>query len=680
MSFASPWFLAGLLALAVPVFVHLLRRHVTTPRPVSSLMFFERGTQSSTRHRRLRYLVLFAVRSLLVLLLVLAFAAPFFRRSATDAAGRLQLVVVDTSFSMHAGTRFADAKRQALTWLAAKPHTQRAQVIALDQHLEFLTQPTADDAQLRAALTSLTPGDSRANFGELSRAVRSLASTAGQPVDLHLFSDMQRTAMPANFADLQLPENVTLNVHGVAAGVPQPNWTIENIEAPAILGDPKDLAHSRVKAIVAGYNTPAATRTIALLLHGKTIATRRVDVPANGRAVIEFAPLEAAYGFNRYELRILEPDALDDDNVSVFTVRHADPERVLFLHTAGDSRSPFYFSAALNAAEPNRFVLQSVITEQSTDLDPTRFAFVVLSDPGPLPSLFEHALTEYIAKGGNVLITLGARSTHQGHLPVWSGAIREVRDYIHQGSLATTGQMDFTHPILLQPGTAANNDSWSTVRFFYAVELEPKHSRVLARLSDGTPLLLEQAVGEGHVVVFTSGLDNLTNDLPLHPVFVPFVDRLARYLDGQQDLSGVRLVDAFVQLRAAGEPIGQLGNVEVIAPDGQRPLSLSEARTAQSLQLRHAGFYSIRLANGKEAVLGVNPDRRESDLAPIPAETQQLWIASASAVDTRTAPVSIPPGVQRVSLWWYVMLLAMIAAATEALLACGYLGTLREDV
>ena len=76
MGFLAPWFLGGLAALSVPVFVHLLRKHISIPRPVSSLMFFERGTQSSTRHRRLRYLLLFALRSALVLLIVLAFANP----------------------------------------------------------------------------------------------------------------------------------------------------------------------------------------------------------------------------------------------------------------------------------------------------------------------------------------------------------------------------------------------------------------------------------------------------------------------------------------------------------------------------------------------------------------------------------------------------------------------------
>ena len=66
MGLFAPWFLAGLAALAVPVYVHLLRQHTTTPRPFSSLMFFERRTQSSIKHRRLRYLLLLSLRALLL--------------------------------------------------------------------------------------------------------------------------------------------------------------------------------------------------------------------------------------------------------------------------------------------------------------------------------------------------------------------------------------------------------------------------------------------------------------------------------------------------------------------------------------------------------------------------------------------------------------------------------------
>ncbi len=49
MGFLAPWFLAGLAALSVPIFVHLLRKHVTIPRPVRSLMFFERVERRARR-------------------------------------------------------------------------------------------------------------------------------------------------------------------------------------------------------------------------------------------------------------------------------------------------------------------------------------------------------------------------------------------------------------------------------------------------------------------------------------------------------------------------------------------------------------------------------------------------------------------------------------------------------
>src|ERR1700722_4929007 len=149
MGFLAPWFLGGLAARGLPGVVHLLRKHVTIPQPVSSLMFFERGTQSSTRHRRLRYLLLFALRMALLFLVVLAFANPFVRRASAGANGRLLLIVVDNSFSMRAGTRFADAMTAAKRVLAARPSGQRAQIMVLGDQLQVLTQPIQDGKALQ---------------------------------------------------------------------------------------------------------------------------------------------------------------------------------------------------------------------------------------------------------------------------------------------------------------------------------------------------------------------------------------------------------------------------------------------------------------------------------------------------------------------------------------------------
>jgi hypothetical protein len=681
MGFLAPWFLGGLAVLGVPVFVHLLRRHVSTPRPVGSLMFYERGIQSSTRHRRLKYLLLFALRFALVLMIVLAFANPFVRRAAADANGRLLLIVLDHSFSMRAGTRFADARQQALALLAAKPRTQKAQIMALGGQLEVLTQPIADEAQLRSALESIEASDEHGNFGDLGRGIRPIGDTFHGPIDLHLFSDMQRTAMPANFADMVLPANVTLVLHPVAKGTAPPNWTVESVDAPSELSDPKDPRWSRVKAVVAGFGTPVATKAVSLVVNGKTIATRKVNVPANGRATVEFAPLDVEYGSNRCEIHIEGGDGFAADDRSVFAVRRSDPERVLFVHRANDRRSASYFGAALNAVARASFVLQSVNAEETTDIDPSKYAFVVLSDAITLPSIFEHALQPYVAEGGSVLIALGTGAGQDARIPLWGGNVQELHDYAHMGSPATIGQVDFTYPALEQAQPVRDNGGWEEIKVFYAAMVDAGQARVAAKLNDGTPLLLDKSLGEGHLLLFTSGLENLTNDLPLHPVFVAFVGQTARYLSGTERLSGSRLVGSFVQLHAAGQPVGTSASVEVIDPDGHRPLSLSEARTAQTVGLQRAGFYQIRFANGRDAVIGVNPDRRESDLQPVPEDVQQLWSGSSTGGAAQTADASpVELKYQSISLWWYVMLLALALAIAESAVASSYMGTQREEI
>ncbi len=678
MGFLAPWFLGGLAALGVPVFVHLLRKHVTVPRPVSSLMFFERGVQSSTRHRKLKYFVLFALRCALVLLVVLAFANPFVRRAAASQ-GRLLLIVLDNSFSMRAGTRFSEAKQEALAKLAEKSRGEKAQVIALGSQVTLLTQQITDDAQLKAALTNIQPGDGRANFGELGRVVRAMTETMHGAIDLDLFSDMQRSAMPANFADMVLPGNVKLTLHSVAAGAPLPNWTVESVDAPAVLADPKDPRLSRVVAVIAGFNTPAAVKQVSLLINGKVVATNKVNIPANGRATVEFAPLNVGYGFNRCAVQIDGGDALPADDASVFSVRRSDPERVLFVHSTGDTRSPLYFAAAIEAAAPSSFVVQSVAAEQTTDFDPSKFAFVVLSDTPSLPSIFEHALVAYIGKGGGVLITLSTSSAYRERIPLWGASVSKPHDYARNGAATTIGQVDFTHPALAEEHPGRDNGGWDTVKVDYAAAVDPGQARVVARLTDGTPFLLDKQVGEGHLLLLTSGLDNLTNDLPLHPVFVAFVDRAARYLSGSELLSGSRLVDSYVQLRSAARPVGTQASVEVIDPDGKRPLSLSEGRTAQSLRLTRVGFYQIRFANGHDAVIGVNSDRRESDLTPMPDDLQQLWSGAGTATASQQRSAIAEEVKQPMSLWWYVMLLALVTTMAEAALAGRYMGTQREE-
>jgi hypothetical protein len=216
------------------------------------------------------------------------------------------------------------------------------------------------------------------------------------------------------------------------------------------------------------------------------------------------------------------------------------------------------------------------------------------------------------------------------------------------------------------------------VKFFYALDVEPGDARVIVRLGDQTPLLLEKRIGEGRVMLLTSGLDNLTNDFPLAPAFVPFIEQTARYLAGSERQGGARTVDAYLELRNAKE---QAQGVEVTDPEGKRPLTLGQAASAQSFQLTEAGYYQLRLANGRQDEVGVNADPKESNLDVIPDDVLALWRGKGGA-SSQAAPAAAGPATPSKtpqSLWWYVMLLVLAAALAESVLASRYLGTQRED-
>ena len=573
---------------------------------------------------------------------------------------------------MRAGSRLEVAKQEALATLATRKPTQRAQVMALAGELQVLTQGIQDDGQLKAAVSSIQPSDSHGNFGELGRGLRALAETVHTPIELHVFSDMQQSNMPANFADMVLPGNVALVLHPTVK-TPIPNWNVESVDAPSQLVDTKK---ARVVTVIAGHGTPAAERTVSLVINGDVTATKKVTVPADGRVTLAFETLEVPFGESRCEVRIDSADGFAADDTIRFAVKRADPERVLLVHQPGDSRSPLYFDAALGAAAQSSFVLQPIVAEQAADLDPMKFAFVVLSDVASIPSILEHSLVKYVEDGGSVLIAAGTADSHRERIPVWGEVVSDGHFYSHSGGFASVGAMDQSYPAVKDAG------GWSDAKFFYAASVDPAGSRVVAKLADGTPLLLDRQMGQGHVLLFTSGLDNVTNDLPLHPEFVAFVDEAARYLAGVERLSGARVVDSFVQLRSPTSLAAVSGgtSVEVVGPDGNRPLSLAEEATAQSFRLAHAGFYHVRFATGRDALIAVNPDPRESGLELISEETLKLWSGSAVGADasSESAGGAAKPMVAY-GLWWWVMLLLLFAALAESLVASQYLGTQREE-
>jgi hypothetical protein len=347
---------------------------------------------------------------------------------------------------------------------------------------------------------------------------------------------------------------------------------------------------------------------------------------------------DAPHGLNRGEVRLEPADALPEDDRFCFSLDRGDPRPALFVHSPG-SRDLLYFRAALESSGRSPFRLEEARPEQVATLDLTRFAFVALSDAAEAPA---ESLKNYLNAGGALLIALGP---HSRRLPLLATATLQDRFF----------------------GRDYQGASWPGVRFYQAVAADIPQARVLERLGDGTPILTETSVGEGRVLIFGSTFDNLSNDFPLHPSFVPFVEQTANSLGGADAGVSSYTVDSFLQLRAVRE---RGVAVDVLDPQGRRALSLEEAAKADSLPLERAGFYEIHRNNGRQELAAANPDRRESDLTPVPADTLALWRNTAQPVGA--TPSGAPRAAER-SLWPWVLAMALLVALAESLLGNRYL-------
>jgi hypothetical protein len=668
VGFLAPWFLAGAVAVGLPFYIHLLRQYRSTPHPFSSLMFFERRTQSSIKHRRLRYLLLLSLRVALLLLIALAFANPFIDRSGGAAGGRKMLVIaVDNSFSMRYDDRLARAKQAAMNAVSELRQGERGQVLAVGSRVHFLTQPVEEADRLKAAIQGIQPSDEQSSYGELARALRTIEQTSRIPLEVHFASDMQKSSMPPAFADLRLGSDTNLVFHSVA-DAQDPNWMVESVTAPAKIYDPKKV---RVQAVVAGSNTPATKRAVSLALDGKVLESKSVDVPANGRVSVEFLSLDSPHGFHKGEIRIEPGDSLHEDDRFDFAIERTDPHPVLFLHPAGQDRDELYYRSALESVSEAGFNFEPLAVEQAGNQSLSKYAFIVLSDVGSMPPGLENSLRAYVASGGSLLIALGPLSAALTRVPVSNEAIQGSSYASLSGSrFETVATADAEHPALRRA------NKLDGVKFYQVIKVDPGQSHVIARLTNQSPLLLEKQVGEGRVIVFTSTFDNIGNDLPLHASFVPFVEETARYLGGQQDRSTNVAVDSYIELRSAKE---RGAAIDVTEPDGTHPLSLKDATTTQTFQVTREGFYEIHRANGRQEMVAVHADRRESDLTPIPQETLVLWKNTGLGPDTPSADGSSADNQPRPwSLWRYALLLVLITAIIESVFASRYLSVEKE--
>lgn len=671
MDLLSPWFLAGGLAVGLPLWLHLMRQRNPVRLPFSSLMFFRKRTETTIRERRLQYLLLLALRLALFLLLALAFAKPIWERPPAAIAGevpKLHIVVVDTSLSMQHGGRWEAALDEAERVLGGLRDIDRAQIMANGPSVRVLTAATGDPTALRRALAGLVPTHARNNFGDAIEAVRTLVADEPGPVEVHLVSDLQNSAMPARFQDLVLPGSAELVVHDVSGGE-SPNWAIDSVKGShRLYGEERP----RLEVTVASFAQSDASRTVSMWIDGRPAGSVSREVPAGGRAAFAFEIAGPPRGFSRAEFRLEPSDDLPADDIRRVALDNTEPDPILFVSQDPRKRDILYYGEALEASASARFSLASVSPANVERIDLSQYVLVVLSDVPRLSSGFQTRLQGWMEAGGALFVALGPNSAlsrrtaltgHQVDQPLAS----ERGDVPFQ----VAGEVDGSHWV------ASAAEGLRPAKFFlYARVRTMAGDTVPLRLGNGDPLLVEREIGNGRAMIFASTLDNVWNDMPLTPVFVPFVTEAARSLTGAESARGHAILGDVLEL---GTRRGAGATVQVFDPAGNPVLNLSDSVSREALALDSVGFYEIGAGSHPE-LLAVNPDPRESNLRAIEEDTLALWRSTGDSESRQTTTAGVPPPDSPPWRIWRLLLgLLLLAALLESFVGNRHLDAARGD-
>jgi hypothetical protein len=680
MSFLTPLFLLGGLALALPVIFHLIRRTTRERTVFSSLMFLQPTPPRLTKRSRLEHWLLLLLRCLALALLAMGFARPFFKQPSApeNPAGtqKRRVVLLDTSASMRRTGLWAEAQARALAAVKqAGPGDQLAiwTFARETRPLVSFGDWTATPQEARAALAGarlgeVAPGWAGTHLGPaLIAAAEALADTEGQktagPREIVLISDLQAGSHTEAIQGYEWPKGVTVIVEALGAR-PGTNAGVQ-VLPELVDGDRQAAATVRVRVT----NAPDAKREEFKIGWVRPGGSEFVGAPVEtyvppGQTRIVALPAATAAGAQAITLR---GDDEDFDNTVFVVPPTAQPVAIAYLGTeaADDAQQPRYFlQRALPATPRLAIAVTAVKPEAALPADAAVYVVTEAVSAGRADELRAQALA------GKTVLAAPKNAAAAATLAPLLGLSALPAEEGRPKGYAMLAEIDFKHP-LFAPFADPRYSDFTKIHFWKYRRLDLtglKDVRTLARFDQGDPALAEVPVGKGRVVLLAAGWNTEDSQLAVSSKFVPLLLSVLE-LGGALKPPGEQAVvnDVLPLGLAAGETatVARVGGVAVIVPAG----------TAGFAQTTQPGIYRITKGDRTET-RAVNLDAAEARTAPMAAdELERLGVPVARAQPPVAAAVAREVALQgaeaesRQKLWRWFVIATLLVLLGESLLA-----------
>jgi hypothetical protein len=678
----------GLALALIPLLIHLFDKRRSRPHPFGAISFVLRSQRRTARRFKLKRLLIFASRTLLLLAIPLALARPEWApegQAPEVASGpAATTLILDTSLSMRFqkdGPLFERGKKLALDALRSLRPEEPSNLLLCGEGAAKPEPPGFERNRQREILEEARPTYGTSDMTRcLELAARSLDENPMPGKRLIVVSDFTSSAFR-----LDVPPPQSLGPNGEAvrpevvlkdAGLESlPNYALHDLRiAPA--------AHSAPRTLQFTFTV----KNYSAAPHKDLEASLKVGQQVVSKAFLEVAPSGTAQktlthtfeeGGRFFGEISLTSDALAEDDKLSFAVDVPKEVSALVINGAPSATrhrdEAFFVEAALGASG-------SLVKASYRDVaagfreDFSLFDVVLLLNVHAPDASQAAKLDDFVERGGGLFLSMGDQVDPDAYNKSLEALLpRKLRLVKAAESGPRTpnarperlSQVNFEHPLFSPFVGKAREGLWGA-RFFKYMLLEAggkkdTASSVLATFEDGSPALAVTQKGKGKVLLFSSTIDRDWSDFSIRTSFLPLMQRFCLYLaeateEREMPRPRVGETPTFTDARLAKVKAPSGADVPVrSSPEGVSVGPLVEPGVHRALDGDNKPLDDLSFA--------VRLDASESDLTRIPKAQLSSYFGEA-AVKAATASTEQP----KMPLWTWLIALGAVAFFCEGLL------------
>jgi hypothetical protein len=665
MAFLYPSFLLALVAIAIPIILHLIQLRRAKRVEFSNVKFIQVSKDLTASQRNLKEILILICRIAFIVFLVLAFAQPFFpaSESAVPTDTSQVTIAVDNSMSMQNVHEQEDlslltvAIDQAKRVLDLFPSTASISVNSNVNHNRAATIPVGDARHALDMLDYATRPMSAHLTGSPNAAVSS--------EHVFIFSDFQKSAFdPSSFNRLDSNRHYHL--------VPLKALSTSNVFVDSVyLADefirPEGESLLHVRLYNAG-DKAIQDCPVKLIVDGVQLAALSIDLPSKQltEAVIGFT--YKGTGAKKASIEV-EDYPVEFDNSYHFVL--APSGKLNITEITNQVNSPLqrlYSKEPL--FQPTRFASGNIDFSRLDASD-----LIVLQGLDDIPAALVSTMAAYVQKGGSLLVIPGVGGQGSSYAALMQ-ALAIPATYTPASTNATKTSLQvperenpFFRSIFsdydakMQMPAAVRSLAWS------------RSSADILKFRGGAPFLSRFDRGQGQVYLMAAPLTAAQNELMSHALFVPVMYRLAISSYKQEQQIAYRLNENTISIPVT-EQAGREGIYKLVR-DSAEYIPEQQLRGGRLIfnvppDMGEAGFYDLRLQEKTVATFAFNYDKQESLLEQYsPAELKSFVGSDLANVhvydygDSFSMKGEFEKRFFGVTLWKYCLILCLIFLMAE---------------